>query len=217
MGFLTDLGKFAGKVTGGVIGGTVSLIGDIVDSKTIREIGEGAYRVTAHTGETIGRFADGAVMCASGAIGKDASKMSSGAKEIGNVAVETVNGIGKGIVNTASLGINGVGAVLDGDADKVIEIGKKFVKVAAIGALSFSVLDAIDGVMDGSILDADHDGVPDFLERNDAHLADNPNMHHVTPHERHFADGSSTWVDGDKDPTVNTYDGWYQHNPDYRA
>lgn len=42
-------------------------------------------------------------------------------------------------------------------------------------------------------------------------------MHHVSPHYRTLPDGREIWVDGDGDTTVDTYDGWMQHNPDYRV
>ena len=41
-------------------------------------------------------------------------------------------------------------------------------------------------------------------------------MHHVTPHERVLSDGRTIWVDGDGDTTVDTSDGWFQGNPNYR-
>ena len=218
MGFFTELGSVVGTIAGGVVGGTVSLVGDIVDSNTIREIGEGAYKVTANTGKQLGRFADGAAKCVGGVISDDGNKVSDGAKEMFDTATETVTSVGKGIASTVIMGLEGVDALLDGDEKRAVEVGKKFVKGAAIGVLSFGILDAIDGVMDGSVLDSDHDGVPDFLDNDTTpQLVENPNMHHVEPHWRHYADGSRTWVDGDGDSTVNTDGGWMQHNPDYRV
>ncbi|MCR4944373.1 MAG: hypothetical protein K5986_07995 [Clostridium sp.] len=120
MGFFKKLGGIVGTVAGGVIGGTVSLVGDIVDSDTIRQIGEGAYKVTANTGEKLVRFADGAVKCASGIISEDGSKASDGAKEMFDTAAETVVGVGKGIVTTASIGIDGVDAILEGDEKRAV-------------------------------------------------------------------------------------------------
>lgn len=83
--------------------------------------------------------------------------------------------MGRGILKTAESGIETVGAIIDGDTDKAIKVGKEMVKTAAIGALSLGVLDVIDGIADG--ID----------------------------------------VDGDGDTSVDTYDGWVQHNPDYRV
>lgn len=218
MGFFTSLGNVAGTLVGGVVGGTVSLVGDIVDSNTIREIGQGAYKVTANTGKQLGRMADGAAKCVGGIITEDKNKTSAGAKEMMDTASEVVKQTGKGIASTVSMGLEGVDAILDGDEKKAVDIGKKFVKGAAIGILSVGVLDAVDGMMDGNILDSDGDGVPDFLDDDKTYqLVENSNTHHVTPHWRHYADGSKTWVDGDGNGAVNTYDGWTQHNPDYRV
>lgn len=218
MGFFQDLCGGIGTIVGGVIGGAVSVVGDIVGSDTIREIGVGAYKVTANTGKKVGKFADGAVKCVDGIISEDKLKTSVGVNEMFDTAAETVEDFGKGIVSTANMGIEGVSAIVEGDEKKAVEVGKKFVKIAAISALSFSVLDAIDGACDGSILDADQDGVIDFLEDNeDITIIENPEMHHVNPHWRHYSDGSKVWVDGDGNSMINTYGGWNQHNPDYRV
>lgn len=214
MGLFKSIGTGAGVLVGSIIGGTVSLIGETVGSDFISEIGEGAYRVTAHTGEVLGSLGDGAFNCVSGAVTKDKEKAKEGFKEIVNTTTDYVVDMGHGIVEMTKIGAEGVKAVCTGDVDGAVETGKKIVKIAAISALSFSVLDAIDGSLDGHILDFDHDGVPDFLEKHG--VIENPNTHHVTPHERHLADGRVIWVDGDGDTTVNTFRGWTQTNPNYR-
>ena len=44
MGFIKDLGKFAGSVAGIAIGAPICLVGEVVKSDFIQEIGEGVYR-----------------------------------------------------------------------------------------------------------------------------------------------------------------------------
>ena len=42
MGFFTEIGSGLGKIAGGLIGGTVAVVGDIVGSETIKQINKGA-------------------------------------------------------------------------------------------------------------------------------------------------------------------------------
>lgn len=214
MGFIQKLGKCAGVVVGGTIGGTVSLVGDILGSDMISDIGRGAYAVTAHTGEVIGSFGEGAYNCAKGIVKKDKEIIKAGAMEMADTAADYVMDMGRGLVQTTKLGVDGITAIYNGDVDSAIKVGKEFVKIGAISALSFSVLDAIDGSIDGHILDFDHDGVPDFMEKHG--IIENHNTHHVRPHERHLADGRVIWVDGDGNSMVDSFGGWTQTNPNYR-
>ncbi len=110
-------------------------------------------------------------------------------------------------------------AIREGDTDKAIEAGKELAKVAAVGVFSVGVIDIIDGV-DGIADGVEGDSVAQASapEATDVEYAteENPNTHHVTPHERVLPDGRTIWVDGDGDTSVNTQGGWEQHNPDYR-
>lgn len=217
MGFFKELGELAGSVVGCVVGGAVSIVGDIVDSDTIREIGECTYRVTANTGTQIGKFADGAAKCVGAIVNDDGKKFEDGAKEMFDTAAETVVGIGSGIVKTINVGVEGIDAVLSGDDEKAIEVGKRIVKIAAVGALSIGVLDVVDGALDGSVLDADQDGIPDFMDDNvDTVYVENPGEHYVSPHYRTLPDGREIWVDGDGNTGIDRAYGYVQSNPDYR-
>ena len=69
----------------------------------------------------------------------------------------------------------------------------------------------IDIIRD-SFVDANHNGIDDSLEY-DSDLFEHAGMHHVSPHWRHNADGSLTWVDGDGNSAVMSTEGWWQRNP----
>ena len=105
--------------------------------------------------------------------------------------------------------IETAGAIMDGDTDKAVKVGKELVKTAAIAALAVTVTDVIDG------LDI-FDDVDNTLADNDEFI-ENPNVHHVTPHERILADGRRIWVDGDGDTSIDTFEGWNQTNPNYKV
>jgi len=216
MGFLKDLGKFAGKVVGGTIGGAVTLVGEVVGSEILQDAGKAACAITSHTGEVIGSLAEGAVTCAGGVLSRDEQKVKAGAGEMFNTAAETVVGMGRGVVGMVSLGAEGVEALIDADTEKAIKIGKTFVKAGIAGACSFGILDIIDGVPDGVPLDFNHNGVCDLFEKGTTGFIENPNMHHVNPHWRTLSDGRKIWVDGDGTSAVDSFDGWYQTNPNFR-
>lgn len=207
MGFLKDLGTVVGTIAGAAIGGTVYLAGEIVDSDLIREVGEGAFKVTANTGKIVGEIAEGATDVVTGTLTSDSKKIEQGFEQVIDTSAKTVVGIGKGIEYVAEKGVDTVGAIIDGDTDKAMKAGKELAKVALISTLTVGVCDVIDGVIDGDVFDGD-----DVDE-----LVENPNTHHVEPHWRHYADGSRTWVDGDGNSEVDTFEGWTQHNPDYRV
>jgi phage-related protein len=215
MGFLKDLGSFVGQVAGGVIGGAVELVGEATNSDFIKDVGKGVYQATSKTGELVGGLASGAYDAIGGLITDDKLQASQGLDELFDTVGNAASGIGKGIANIADKGIETVGAIIDGDTDRALEVGKEIAKVAAIGVLSIGLVDLIDGV-DGIAEAADAPDV-DGVDHADYTSVDNPNMHHVTPYLRHNADGTTTWVDGDGDPTTDNTVGWNQHNPDYRV
>ena len=216
MGFLKSLGSFAGKVVGGVTGGAVSLVGDIVGSDFLKDVGKAACAVTAHTGEVVGSLAEGAVTCAGGILARDEEKIKKGADEMFTTTAETVVGMGKGITYTVKLGAEGVDGLVSADTEKLVKVGKQFVKIGMVGALSFGVLDVIDGVPDGVPLDFNHNGVCDLFEDASKIIVENPNVHHVNPHWRTLHDGRRIWVDGDGTSAVDSFDGWTQTNPNFR-
>lgn len=209
MGFIKDLGKSAGFVAGMVIGTPISLVGEVVNSDFIKEIGIGAGRATMRTGELLGNVTEGAVETVYGTVTSDKAMQSGGIEKVVDSGTAYVKGIGNGIVRTTENVIETASAIMDGDTDKAVKVGKELVKTAAIATLAVTVTDVIDGLdifddADDSLADND-----DFIE--------NPNIHHVTPHERTLADGRTIWVDGDGNTAVDTFDGWFQTNPDYKA
>lgn len=210
MGFIKDLGSFAGKLAGGVVGGTVELVGEVTKSNFIKEVGQGVYKASSKSGELLGRMAEGTVDTVVGAISNDTKLANKGKKQFVDAASDTIKGTIYGTVNVVKKGIDTTSAILDGDKEKTVECVKDIVKIVAIGALSISVIEAIDCL---DVIDFDDDIDSDFDDISN----ENPNLHHVTPHFRTYADGSQTWVDGDGDPSVDTGTGWVQHNPDYRS
>lgn len=209
MGFIKDLGKIAGSVAGMAIGVPISLVGEVVKSDFLQEIGEGVYRVSGRTGELLGNATEGAVETVYGTLTSDKMMQSGGIDKVVDSGVAYAKGIVNGTVRTAKNVTETACAILDGDTDRAIKVGKELVKTAAIATLAVTVTDVIDGL---DIFDDEDDG---FVDNDD--FIENPNIHHVTPHERTLADGRTIWVDGDGDTSIDTFDGWFQTNPNYKA
>lgn len=215
MGVIKDIGKLVGNVAGAVIGVPINMVGEAIESDFLQDVGEGIYKVTAQTGELLGSVAEGSVETIKGVVNEDNQMQTQGLNKIFDSGATYVTGMARGVAKIAKDGIDTIDAIIEGDSDKAIKVGKEIIKTVAVGTLAIGVADVIDGIGDIDLdLDAD-DGWDAFA--NEEFLEENPNMHHVTPHERVLADGTSIWVDGDGDTSVNTFDGWYQGNPTYKG
>lgn len=209
MGFIKDLGKIAGSVAGMAIGAPISLVGEVVKSDFIQEIGEGVYRVSGRTGELLGNVTEGAVETVYGTLTSDKTMQSGGIDKVVDSGVTYAKGIVNGTVRTVGNVLETADAILDGDTDKAIKVGKELVKTAAIATFAVTVTDVIDG------LDIFDDADDSFADNDD--FIENPNIHHVRPHERTLPSGRKIWVDGDGNTDIDTFDGWFQTNPNYKA
>lgn len=154
MKFLNDFGVFAGKVTGKVIGGSVRVVGEITNSKTIKEIGDGAERATAKTGKLLGKVASGTVDVGVGLFQKDDQKVKQGFTELGDAVVTTTKDVVHGVGYVYESGKSVVVGIKEGDMDQVKEGAKKIGMVAAVSVLAVGIIDVVDGV-DGVVEAAD--------------------------------------------------------------
>lgn len=214
-------GKKFGAIVGGIAGNIVSLpvllAASATESDFLHEMYEGIVKVSMNTGALLGDVTEGTVETVKGVINEDKQLQTQGINRVLDSGATYVEGIGKGIVKIAKDGIDAVEAIVEGDSDKAMKVGKEIVKTVAVGAMAIGVADVIDGIGDFDA-DLDFDADDDWSEfANNEFLEEHPDMHHVTPHERVLSDGTSIWVDGDGDTTVDTFDGWYQDNPTYKG
>ncbi|MFC3747950.1 hypothetical protein [Paenibacillus sp. GCM10012306] len=225
MGFLKGLGSLAGQVVGGVIGGSIEIVGEVTNSNFIKEVGKGVHQTTARTGERLGSLASGTYDVVAGTITGDKSQSNKGLEEVFDTVGNTAKDIGNGIVHVAGKGMGTVEAIIGGDKDKAIELGKDLAKISAIGVLSIGIIDLVEGLdgVDADLIASDSIDVDGLADATSIDIADsdyttieNPEMHHVTPHWRTLPDGREIFIDGDGDTSINTGTGWNQHNPDYR-
>jgi len=145
MDFLRDIGKLAGDVTGLVIGGTVRVAGELVNSNYIKEIGNDVERVTAKTGEIAGQAASGVWDVGAGLLTADDRQAKTGIGELGDVVNTTVKGIGYGIEYVVESGKDMVTGIKENDNELLTEGVKKLGKAAAITAIGIGLVDLIDG------------------------------------------------------------------------
>ncbi|MDO3412610.1 hypothetical protein QWJ34_22785 [Saccharibacillus sp. CPCC 101409] len=145
MALLKNLGVLAGKVTGGVVGGSIGLTGKIVKSDFIQDVGKGVYRATSNTGEVLGSLADGTYQTLGGVVTGSKERADRGRKEVVDTVGGTLTGMGIGVLQIAGKGRDTVRAIAGGDKDTAITLGKDLAKIAAVGLLSFGVFDLFDG------------------------------------------------------------------------
>lgn len=223
MGFLKELGSFVGDVAGGIVGGTVNVIGELTGSEFIEEIGDGIKKASSFAGEKLGEAASGTWDVAAGIITQDEGQLNTGLGDMGKAVGDTAKAAGHTICNVVENGANVVGGIVDGDTSRLKDGAKGLVKFGVVGALSFGVIDLIDGA-DGEAPTVVSDQSASITtdaglspNASEVTLVDNPNSHHVEPHWRTLPDGTQIWVDGDGDTSVNTDGGWTQSNPDFRV
>lgn len=220
MGLIKSVTGAVAKVAAEVVGGAIEVVGEVTNSNFIKDVGKGVNKATVKTGEIVGNLADGTYDAIGGLITDDKQQAKRGYEEIFGTVQDTATTIGKGIVHVSEKGVETVQAIREGDTDKAIEAGKELAKVAAVGVLSVGVIDIVegaDGIADGVGSDSIAQAANTEATDVEYTMEENPNIHHVTPHERVLPDGRTIWVDGDGNTSVDTQGGWEQHNPDYRT
>ncbi len=218
MSFLKGLGSLIGEVTGEIVGGTVNLIGEVTGSEFIEEVGDGIKKASAFAGDKLGEAASGTWDVAAGIITQDEYQRKEGFSDLGQATGDTLKAVGNTVVHVAKNGVEVVDSLAAGDTERLQGGVKELVKVGAVGALSFGIIDLIDGSEgEASPTSNQTASLPLADGVSDTALAENPNNHHVEPHWRTLPSGEQIWVDGDGDTSINTNEGWIQSNPDYRV
>ncbi|MEC2071415.1 hypothetical protein [Alkalihalophilus marmarensis] len=214
MGFLKELGSFVGTVTGSVAGGAIKVVGEVSGSKFIGEIGDGVKNASQFAGDKLGEAASGAWDIGASVVTQDSNRMDQGFNDLGKATGDTLKAAGHTVCNVVENGANVVEGVIDRDNKQLKEGLKGLTKTAAVGAIAFGVVEAIDG-----------DGIVSAEESvNTTADSIDPGTHNVDPHyvngyER--ADGTVVegyWRDGDGDTSVNLSKedggGYERSNPD---
>lgn len=145
MDFLKDMGKLAGDLTGRVLGGTVRVAGELVNSPYIKEIGNDVERITARTGEIAGQAASGVWDVGAGLLTADKQQAKTGLGELGDAAATTAKGVVNGVEYVVESGKDMVTGIKENDKELLKEGVMKLGKAAAITAIGIGVVDIVDG------------------------------------------------------------------------
>ncbi len=140
MNSIKKAGIVLGAVTGGVLGGTVTLIGKMTKVDFIEELGEGIVDSALLTGQLVGEAVSGTADIVSGGITKDGEKMAEGTSDLKHAAVKTV---GNAVHNIKMLGTSGseiATGLAAGDGQKAMEGLKNLGKMAAIGLITVGAI-----------------------------------------------------------------------------
>ena len=145
MDFLKGIGKLAGDVTGKVLGGTVRVAGELVNSHYIKEIGNDVERITAKTGAIAGQAASGVWDVGAGLLTVDKQQAKTGLDELGEAISTTVIGVGHGIEYVIESGKDMATGITQNDKELLKEGVMKFGKAAAITTIGIGLVDLVDG------------------------------------------------------------------------
>ena len=135
-----------GKITGGVIGGAVGILGEVTGSKFISEVGKGIYTSSTYMGKQLGNATQGVWDIGEGLIKKDEDKIHEGLNNIGEGVTNTGTAVFGTIKHVATSARDVGGGLLDEDSTRWKKGVRELGKTAAIGVLGVSILDVADVV-----------------------------------------------------------------------
>jgi hypothetical protein len=140
MDLMKKAGIIAGATVGGVIGGTLSVVGKVAKVKIIDDIGSSIVDSTIYTGSIVGDIASGTTDLVAGKVTKNQEKVQDGVgtlKEGGSKVVDN-------FVNNFKLVVGNSGEILEGvktrDLEKVSHGTKTLAKVVAVGAMTVGAI-----------------------------------------------------------------------------
>ncbi|MDQ0885933.1 hypothetical protein QFZ81_001021 [Paenibacillus sp. V4I9] len=217
--FLNDLLTSLGEITGSLLGGAIGIVGDITGSSLIKEIGDEVENTTKHTGRTLGKLADGTSGVLSGVLTGNSEKIDQGIYDVGTVAAETLINMGKRISSTIETSVKMVDSIIENDSDSFKKHSRKLMKRAVIISLPIPIFIG-DALFEGMhedlgeevieeefhISEEENDIAEINMEDQNEIILENPNAHHVRPHEVHGKYGY--YHRGGEN-------GYEQTNPDY--
>jgi len=140
MNKIKKFGIVTGAIVGGLIGGTLSVIGKVTKIKIIDDIGESVIDSTILTGSLAGNIASGTSDVLKGKIKHDEKLTSDGVKDLKDTGEQVVDNF----VNNYKLITNSGGDILLGVKNKNLhEIKggiKSLVKVVSVGILTVGAI-----------------------------------------------------------------------------
>lgn len=125
-----------GAVVGGVIGGTVSVVGRVAKSKFLEELGDSIVDSTILTGQIAGSAVSGATQLVAGGLKRNSADIHDGKQDLLDAGEQVVGNI----VTNAKTMIDNSGEIFDGvrtgNGKKILKGVKSLGKIAVIGAIT---------------------------------------------------------------------------------
>jgi len=146
-----NIGKGIGTVGGGLIGGSVKVVGKAVGSKWkgtgewLEDVGDSVQSASKIALDNAGQFVDGAVQGTYGAIKKDEYYKQKGLNDLKDSTGKTIKGIGSTLKYTANNAGSTYKGFTSGDKEQAIKGLKNLGKVVAVSGLAIGVVDLVDG------------------------------------------------------------------------
>ncbi len=129
-----------GAITGGVLGGSIELVGKMTKVEFLNELGEGIVDSALLTSEIVGGAISGTADMISGGIAKDQGKLSEGTKELSEAGKQVV----RNAVTNIKLMAENSGEVIKGikhkDKTRTVAAIKTLAKMATIGAVTVGAI-----------------------------------------------------------------------------
>ena len=129
-------GIISGAIVGGVLGGTVSVVGHVARSKFLEELGDSIIDSTILTGQIAGSAVSGAAQLVTGGVKRNAVDISEGKQDLKDAGGQVIDNF----VTNAKTMIDNSGDILDGvrtgNGRKILRGAKTLGKFAVIGAVT---------------------------------------------------------------------------------
>lgn len=140
MDLVKKTGIVAGAVVGGLIGGSLSVIGKVTKIKIIDDIGESVVDSTILTGTIAGNLASGTTDLLAGKLQQDETLVKQGVTDIKDTGHKVVNNF----VGNVKLVANSGGEIITGakqrNLHKTTKGLKSLIKVVSVGALTVGAI-----------------------------------------------------------------------------
>jgi len=144
MDSIKKTGIIAGAVIGGVVGGSISLIGKLSKIKAVDDVGSSIVSSSILTGGLTGDAASGTVDAISGKITKNPAKTKEGLNDLKGTGKKILNNFVENVRYVADSGNEIADGLKSKDRKKVIESTKKFAKWVAVGTITVGAVKMID-------------------------------------------------------------------------
>ena len=152
MGLWEDMLKGVGDLAGFVVEAGGDLVAEVTGIEEAKEVGRKAHAVTRETGRTVGQITGGVLGGVVAILEDDTQEMERSANEVGSAIGRTASNVVQGVKTTGGQALEVVEGISTGDNEKVSRAAKALASTAAVGILSFGLVDIADGaeVADGA-------------------------------------------------------------------